>query len=67
MIRQFFFRQLLIPVQDGSQILIPAVIFPLEKSQKDLFLCLKVVINGGTGEGCDIPESSYKWWDGRRM
>ena len=53
MIRQFFFRQLLIPVQDGSQILIPAVIFPLEKSQKDLFLCLK--------------ESSYKWWDGRRM
>lgn len=55
-IGQFLFRQLIVPVQYGGQILIPAIVFPLEKAQKELFLCLKVIIDGGTGKRCDVSD-----------
>ena len=53
---KIIFRQSLVPIQYVGQVFIPAVIFPLEKSQEDLFLRLKIVIDRGAGKGCDTSD-----------
>ena len=47
MIGQFLFGEPFVPVQYGSQIFIPAVVFPLKERQKDLLPGFEIVIDRG--------------------